>query len=35
MLYRKGFSYPKTKRFCENKIKAGQKGIIIKQQGKQ
>ena len=35
MPYRKGFCYSKTKRFCENKMKAGQKGIItIKQQGK-
>ena len=25
----KGFSYSRTKRFCENKMKAGQKGIII------
>ena len=34
MSYRKGFSYSRTKRFCENKMKAGQKGIITKQQGK-
>ena len=34
MPYRKEFCYSKTKRFCENKMKAGQKGIIIKQQGK-
>ena len=34
MPYRKGFCYSKTKRFCENKMKAGQKGIITKQQGK-
>ena len=35
MPYRKGFCYSKTKRFCENKMKADQKGIItIKQQGK-
>ena len=26
MPYRKGFCYSKTKRFCENKMKAGQKG---------
>ena len=33
--YRKGFSYSRTKRSCENKMKAGQKGIITtKQQGK-
>ena len=25
------YYYSKTKRFCENKMKAGQKGIIIKQ----
>ena len=31
---RKGFCYSKTKRFYENKMKAGQKGIIIKQQEK-
>ena len=31
MPYRKGFCYSKTKRFCENKMKAGQKGIITKQ----
>ena len=31
---RKGFCYSKTKRFCKNKMKAGQKGIITKQQGK-
>ena len=34
MSYRKGFSYSRTKRFCENKMKAGQKGIITKQQKK-
>ena len=34
MPYRKGFCYSKTKRFCENKIKDGQKGIITKQQQK-
>ena len=34
MSYRKGFSYSRMKRFCENKMKAGQKGIITKQQGK-
>ena len=33
MPYRKGFCYSKTKRFCENKMKAGQKGIITKKQG--
>ena len=27
MPYRKGFSYSKTKRFCENKIKDGQKKV--------
>ena len=31
MPYRKGFCYSKTKRYCENKVKAGQKGIITKQ----
>ena len=30
MPYRKGFCYSKTKRFCENKMKAGQKGITKK-----
>ena len=35
MPYRKRFCYSKTKRFCENKMKAGQRGIItMKQQGK-
>ena len=34
MSYRKGFSYSRTKRFCENKMKAGQKGIYITKQGK-
>ena len=30
MLYREGFCYSKTKRFCENKMRAGQKGIVTK-----
>ena len=29
MSYRKGFSYSRTKRFCENKMKAGQKEELL------